>query len=243
MGLDVPALEAGDVLEPAPERVERVTQRDVGVLVMIAIDHDIVAGNPDDDADVEPMALLMVATLLLDGHVAPGHVRMELVELGGLLPDTLLERLRPREIAHRDLQRSLHVDSRWWVDRPCQRRPGPCVPLAHASEITIRAAGRMPLDARQVRLRSPYRIATRRHCGERIIELRDHERFGSSVARRDVERDDPPGTRLPGDGAGLPRRQVVLARCVREVLFQNTASMNRRSASRTSATIRAQLSA
>ena len=52
MRLDLAVLTASDVFQPPSEAREGVAQRDVHVLVVIAIDDELVARNADGDADV-----------------------------------------------------------------------------------------------------------------------------------------------------------------------------------------------
>ena len=60
------ALQPHGLFELALHRVEGVAQRDVDVLVMVAIDDDLFPGHPHVHADLELPALVMMLLHLLD---------------------------------------------------------------------------------------------------------------------------------------------------------------------------------
>jgi hypothetical protein len=91
--LYVAPLFANHLLELARHIIERVAQRNVDVLVVVAIgDELLVAGHAHVDPDPEMAALMVMLAQLLDGHAATDDPRMKLLKLGGLLPDVRLER-------------------------------------------------------------------------------------------------------------------------------------------------------
>jgi len=141
--LHVAPLQPGVILQPAPDGVERVAQRDVGILVVVPVDDDLVVGHVHDHAHVEPVSLLVMSPLLLDCHRAADDVGVELFQLRRLAADPRVERVGGRHVAHRDFQRYLHGTSalirfvsRTAVTRPTHPRP---------ALFTLRGGGRMRL--------------------------------------------------------------------------------------------------
>ena len=109
MRLDLSALAASDVLQPPGKTREGVAQRDVYILVVIAIDDELVARNVNRDADVEPATLLLVPVLLLDDDVATDDSPVELLQFGSVFADARVERHRMRHVPKSDLQWYLHA--------------------------------------------------------------------------------------------------------------------------------------
>lgn len=110
--LDLALLVAGQVLELALHRVEGVADRDVDVgvgvvLVGLAAGDQLVARHLEVDADVEMLALLVVAVQQLDRDPAAHDAAVEAAQLLDLFPDPVLDRVRTLEVAEGDLQRQL----------------------------------------------------------------------------------------------------------------------------------------
>jgi hypothetical protein len=96
------------ILDLAARRQEGVANRDVGILVADVIHDQVRARDRDVHGHRELLALLAVVVRLVDHDPASGHVRMELLELGGLLPDQGLERGGYGHVAKADLKRNFH---------------------------------------------------------------------------------------------------------------------------------------
>jgi hypothetical protein len=73
------------ILQTASERIEGVADRDVGVLmcmviVGLAADHDLTAGNRQIDADGKKLALLLMPVTALHHHPTGSNAVAELVQ-------------------------------------------------------------------------------------------------------------------------------------------------------------------
>ena len=109
MQLDVAALQAHLVLEPAPGGVESLAHGHADVLVMLVVDGDLGAGDLEVDTHDELLALALVAPGELDHDPAAHETRMEMLQPLRVLADQFIELLGVRDIAQSDLCGQLHV--------------------------------------------------------------------------------------------------------------------------------------
>jgi len=105
--LDDATLDSHDVLEFPGGGIESVAHRHVDVLVMVAIDSQLVPGHADVEANVELLALVMVTIALLDDDAATDNARMKFLELRSFLANTRFHRVGVLKITEGNLQRDL----------------------------------------------------------------------------------------------------------------------------------------
>src|SRR5262245_61856046 len=108
VGFDVSACLTDVVLELTPGRIEGVADRHVDVLVR-ALLRGLAPRDTQVNADVEQFALSMLPVRRLDHHANARDPIVELLELGGLLPDVGLDGRRRRHVPEADLQWNLHT--------------------------------------------------------------------------------------------------------------------------------------
>src|SRR5581483_4057222 len=106
--LDVAALLARVVLELAPRRVERLAQRDLRVLVVLAGHRHFAARHLEVDARAELLAVLLVPVGELEHHPAAHDVRIVLVELLRSFADRVVQGIGLLDAVEGDLKRNLH---------------------------------------------------------------------------------------------------------------------------------------
>ena len=101
MKLHVAALAARVVLEPPPGGVERVAQRHLQILVVLARDRELAAGHLEVDVHAELLALALVARGKLEHHAAAHDVVVIALELLRLFADGVVKRVRVLDAVER----------------------------------------------------------------------------------------------------------------------------------------------
>jgi hypothetical protein len=135
MTLDVAALPARVVFEPAARGVEGVAQRHLHVLVVLLGDDDLAAGNLEVDARRELLAVALVAAAELQHHPAAHDVVVVAVELLRALPDGVVQGVGVLDAVQRDLEGDFHAPEP-------SARPGRGFDLGQGASARARATAR-----------------------------------------------------------------------------------------------------
>jgi hypothetical protein len=132
-------------IEREPDHQVRVVAR--LVMPTLALDHDLLARDPDVDRDPDGAAVgLLVGRL--DGHPAGDDVVAEALETGDAFAHLGLDRIRSRHVVEADLERDLHVQTSWRGSLHATSIALETPRIAGAAPATSRGPDRLAMDQR-----------------------------------------------------------------------------------------------
>src|SRR5512144_3106087 len=104
------------ILEPARRGIEGIADGYVDIFVGLVfraapLHDDLLAGDGDVDADIEKLALVMMAMRSFDDDPTAGDPLIEPVEPADLVSDVRFDGVGRVHVAERDLQRDLHAEA------------------------------------------------------------------------------------------------------------------------------------